>query len=333
MGMSDFETRLADVLARQAERAPEAAGLVEGARRRLRRRRIATAAAAMTAVVAVTLGLPFAVGAMRSDPPADEPTTTDAPPPGWRLETWHNLRYAVPTSWTYGSVRAWCVNAVRDAHYVEQPGAPEFSIGCGTLGYGVLFSAVGDPPHPVGPPTGATVRTRTIDGITLTAITKDPRDADLIVASLRKIYGLDANGCELGTAVPASGTFQAHQDADVRGPVSICHYAAGYGHLTLSEALSGDDSERVLQALRSAPPVSVTDRDCPGPDGSAAIMVRTADRVIAWVYYRGCQGVHVDLGDGGERQVTEEVLYMVLSPGWVGPMSPNLPLPPVLRGP
>lgn len=151
------------------------------------------------------------------------------------------------------------------------------------------------------------------------------------MASLLKINGLDANGCELGTVVPASGTFQAHRDADVRGLVSICHYAAGYEYLTLSEALSGDDSERVLQALRSAPPVSVTERDCPGPRSSTAIMVRTADRVIAWVYYRGCQGVHVDLGDGGERQVTEEVLYMVLSPGWVGPLNPNLPLPPVLR--
>lgn len=335
MIMTDFETRLADALARQAERAPDAAGLAEGARRRLRRRRTATAGAAVTAVVAVTVGLSLAKGmlSIESTPGASvEPTPTGAGvPAGWRFESWRDLEFAVPGSWTYGSMGAWCASGGSlEVPRVERPGRVTPMIMCQTDGYGVRLGPAG--PGGAGrAPAGAAVRTRTIDGTTLTAVTKDPAEADLIVGSLHKITGVDVSGCAPKTAVPASGTFRTPQDA-APGPVALCHYTAADGYLDQSEQLSDQDSRRTLEALRSTPAGAVPVGDCPGAAENRAIMVRTADRVIAWVYYQGCVGVHADLGDGRARQLTAELMYMVLSPGSARSFGSNVPVPSVLRG-
>ncbi len=104
--MSDFESRLRDTLDERAASAPDAIGLADGARRRLRRRRT-TWAVATAAVVAAAMPLGLSLvggGAGGGTGPADDPAVDSGLPPGviewgYRAESWHDVTFEVPVEW------------------------------------------------------------------------------------------------------------------------------------------------------------------------------------------------------------------------------------------
>jgi hypothetical protein len=338
--MSDFEDRLSRTLEEHAEAAPGVDGLSEGARVRHRRRRVAQAGLAGAAVVAVVAAVPLGLGSFGSGGSSNEPgvATTGlgsppAPPDGWRFESYHDVEFAVPDTWQYGSLSDWCAGPGGQGDpvpRVERPNMVVLDIYCSTSGYGVV---VGD--APTNPPAGAAVRSATAGGVTISVVAKSQDVADGVADSLREIQGLDAHGCAPQVAVPALGDMAPTGDVDRTAPASLCRYELGVrgANLVSSEVVtSGDDLDSLWLGFESAEPGSGPDAspaNCGGWNEDEATLVRSAGADVAWVHYGGCAGHGVDEG-GTTYKLNAQVMYWALPPGGFG-VDGSVPLPKEMR--
>jgi hypothetical protein len=336
--MSDLETRLAEALNHVAEAAPAAAGLADAARSRARSKRRAKVVGA-AAAVAVCLGVPTAVVAEKG--PQDARPATNAHrnltpavdvPAGYRVESWHDVSVLVPTSWEDGSLSDWCAGGGALTYRVQRPGAPATESRCPSSAYGLGFQALDGNDEtfdwPValqtgtGWPPNAWVGAHGTGGVLVQVTAPTRQEALAVLATVRRIGSQgDPYGC-------TSSRGEAPPLEVPTGAMRICRYD-DQGLLEQSELLVGDDVAKAVDALEEAPELISADRDCAlkVTEIEPVVRLHTSD-VHANVDLGGaCPLVH---GLGADRQLTPDVLYWALSPGWSGD-STNLPLPPELR--
>lgn len=327
--MTDLEQRLADSLAGAGDRAPHPDDLAAGARSRLRRRRRTTAAAmaAAVAVVAVPVGVALVEGGEQSTDRQD-PAVVDSVPSDWRVESFRDLTLRVPPDWTYGGGSDWCLDGQDPQSaqpQVSRAGGAVRAIACRpAYGYGVVFAPqhldvfLGDETFPSDAhyDTFGTEQAR----VWIAAQSRD--QLDRIRASIGQIdRGEDANGC------PARQEFLATPTSD---RVSVCRYRDGW--LEQSEMLSPQGSQSVRHAVGAAPGAPDI-RRC-GRESAETPIVTLRSRSFGFyvVYDHPCASWNRVTDDAGtDKQVTEDILYWALSPGWSGSVGPGVPLPEELR--
>ena len=341
--MSDLERRIADALIAGAQDAPSVAGLAAAARTRARRRR-RTRIAAGTALVVLALGVPAAVVAGGADgdrdgggPAGRGDTATDdggdqgpGGANGYHWESWHGVTLQVPNTWGYGNPAAWCADGGDlGTPLVWRPEGVAETIGCDPAsGYGLTFQQLeGDEDFrwPVVAQTGGgwpevnVVGGRAVHGVLVTVATRKPAVATYVLDSMRAIEGADPHGCaaEVGAivAAPAAGT------------MAVCRYDRS-GALEQSERLTGDEVEAALAALQQAPagyPAGCPDE---APEQPEEVLLTAGSFSAVAGFGGGCPSLMVD---GERRELTAEVLYWALSPGWQGSVDATTPLPPRLR--
>lgn len=338
--MSDIEARLAEGLSGTAERAPHPGDLVTGARDRLRRRRrtTATVVAAALAVAAIPVGLTLA-GPQDAADDRRETTVSEPVPDDWRVETWRDLTLRVPPEWTWGSGTDWCSrypSATTATPAASRPGRVARTIGCApTYGYGVHFfepSGGELPPGTEGAvqqyrgrryPYGAWIGYASTGLAAVWVVTDSRQLTRQVLDSTEVVAEVDANRCP---------TRLGPRTSPWRERMSVCRYAAD-GWLEHSELLSPEDSAAAAAAVGAAPrqedtaPPACRDVAWRGP-----AVVLTGGDVTVQVRWQGrCRGVDDGADEMGHRQLTEDVLYWALSPGWSGAVSGDVPLPDPLR--
>jgi hypothetical protein len=323
-----------------AEDAPIAAGLAEAARGRatIRRRRTTLAvAAASVAVLGVVAGTALLGNGGGSGRAADDPTPSDVVDPGLppRVESWRDISVSVPADWGYGVLSTWCTNGATSpgTPLVERPEGMRAMILCTAPanGYGVMFSdgALFDAAEPAGKiwqyspgdfavyPDGAWLGYQRSNDAMAFVVAPNRADAELVLSSFERVTGVDSNGC---SPKPTDDP-----PAAAPGTVRLCRYASD-DWLEQSETLSGDDATKAMAALDAAPDRPALLCGVNGDQGF--VQVRSAD-ATALVRLQGCEGV---FGWGGlQHDLTADVLYWVLSPGWAGAVDGGVPLPDKLR--
>jgi len=335
--MSDLETRLIEVLHAEAEQAPSAIGLASAARSRSRARRRRTAVAAGAVAVAV-LAVPLAVVVLGGDSDKGDPPTVDAVDPvevapGTRTESWHGVTLQVPDDWEYGDQSAWCAGGGSVTTFrVTRPGGVSESIACTpTSSHGLSFQEI-DPSEPFEWPvvtqTGDAwpphtfVGAKGMEGVLVTVAGPDREDLLEVLATVRPISdGVDPNGCSVDDD-GGPGMAEA-------GVVPVCRYDE-QGRLVQSEKLTGDQAEAAIGAVRTAKQDD-SGRLCRNDPTEYVVMGVEGDRVV--VQYAGgslCgdRGVFVE---GLRHELTSDILYWALSPGWTGSVDEYVTLPDPLR--
>ncbi len=89
--------------------------------------------------------------------------------------------------------------------------------------------------------------------------------------------------------------------------------------------LTGQDATDAVAALESAP--AKGDRMCTMALTGPRILVTSPD-AQGWVTLDACHGFS---WDGTEHDLTADVLYWVLSPGWSGGVEGDVPMPAKFR--
>lgn len=356
--MTDFETLVRESLTAAGARAAGASGLVRGARDRARRRRRRTALASV-ATVAAMVGVSTAVVLSRpsSDREPDRPVATDAgATAGWRVETWRDLTVLVPPEWGYGAPDQWCADgsdgsgpdAVGGIGVVQRPEGGQTEVGCSPqVGYGLRFvdpesgpdefprsdsehifesDQSGDPIFPPGwffyyRPEGAQAA--------IEVVAPDRATAEQIRDSAQRVTQ-DANGCwsRVGRDPDRSEDLPADR-------LSVCRYGAD-GWLQQTERLSVADTAKALSAVAAAPVRKLNFRECPRSathPSSVVLLTRGQDLgSITVLYDSGCAATDGLVLSGVIRELTPEVLYWALSPGWSGGWDPDVvPMPEKFR--
>ncbi len=329
--MSDLEQRLSDALRNGAQDAPAATGLAAAARSRARTRRRNRLAGA-AAVVALALGVPTAIVATQgsdsdsSDRVADDPNAdTVGAPDGFRYESWRDVTVLVPDSWGYGTLDQWCVGDEPERPLVERPGGTSTLALCSPgFGHGVRFQTVpntDDFEWPLVQQAGDTwapgtfVGARGRGGVLVEVALPDSALAAQILASVQVNARLDPNGCP----VDSSSDPVSPDDS-----MSVCRYDPS-GQLEQSELLKGADVKAAELALWAAPAATAT--DCDALPAQTIRLTSSAEDA----------GIDLSCGTfmvrGEARQLTEDVLYWALSPGWSGSVPGGVSLPSELRSP
>lgn len=335
---ADLEDRLTAALREGSQDAPDAFGLASAARGRARQRRrarVAGVAAAVALAVVVPLGVVTWAGS--GDDGTDDPQVADPAPDrpsleeGFRWESWHGVTVQVPDSWDYGSLSDWCADGGKvGTPRVQRPGTVANSIAC-TPGstYGLTFQEIDnndDFEWPVVTQTGDGwpdpnfVGGRGIGGVLVMVATPDAELAHRVLDSMRRISATgDPNGCP-ARLTPGEAT-------PPEGGLSVCRYDETWA-LDQSEVLFGQDAGEAVQALQAAPsPFGCADTS----QGSQPhqVIVMEGPGVTARVdLVAGCPRVEVD---GDVRELTPDVVYWALSPGWTGSVDGDVPLPEELR--
>jgi hypothetical protein len=331
--MSDLEQRLAEVLRSGAEGAPDATGLAGGARSRARQRR-RTHLVNAAVVVALAVAAPatwVAVGGDDGPRPTDRPQTAADPEStgdGWRWESWHGVTVQVPDTWGEGPLSTWCLDGDEPLPRVQRPGGVTASIACTpALGYGLTFQDVDDREEfswPVvhqdggGWPEENVVGARGLGGVLVEVVTPDEELAQRVLDSAHAIGADgDPNGC----------TARLGGDPVVPdGAVSVCRYD-DTGLLEQSEALVGQHAGDAVRALQAAPEPTACADSSTGSQPHGVVLLRAAGTTARVDLVPDCPRVTVD---GDVRELTPDVLYWALSPGWTGDAT-GLPLPAELR--
>lgn len=334
--MTDFEDRLTSALRSAGDDAPDAVGLAPAARRRARvrgRRTALASAAAVVAVVGVVGGVALlgdgddGPSQVATDPPSSSAAT---PTDDGRVETWHDVSVTVPSSWGHGPLSTWCIQGSEPGTpVVERPGGPVEDIACTPAnGFGVrFFEAAGQHveafrPGTVNKSVGEEFPNGSwqgwdqagSNGMLVVAPTQD--EAERVLGSFERVTGVDANGCAPHLADSTA--------AVAPGDLRLCRYGVD-DWLEQSELLSGQDATAAVAALEAAP--AKGDRMCTMALTGPRIHVTTAD-AEGWVTVDACHGfAWVD----GEHDLTADVLYWVLSPGWSGGVEGDVPMPTELR--
>lgn len=354
-----LEDRLPDALRRHAGEDDSVAGLADGARsrarRRARRRTTGIVAGAALAVVAVPVGIAL-TGSSPSIAPSSPPAASGGTPTpdavttpaddGTRVESWRDLTVSVPTDWGYGGGSDWCASGGRlaDGPDVVRSGGVVASIGCTPQqGYGVYFvdsSAISwardsgdvwqygwDSPGQVKVyPEDAWLGHFRVGDHAIVVVTPDESTTRTVLESATQVAERDPNGCAV-----REGEDAAAGDGD---RWSVCRYAAD-GWLEQSELLTPEQSGEAAAAAEAAPEAaqSVPCGEPVEPDQSGSVVLGSdaAGASVTVLFQRECASENgVYLGDK-TRQLTEDVLYWALSPGWSGYADSGVPLPASLR--
>jgi len=326
--MTDLGTRVAEGLAGTGERAPGPADLAAGARARLRRRRRTTAAVVATVlvVVAIPVGVAVLGGPDGGDPDRDGTTVATAPA-DWRTETWRDLSLRVPTDWRWGGGTDWCTSGrgVEDTTpQVSRPGGVIPTIACSpSYGYGAHFLEPSGGELPPGTegvvqryqgeryPDGSWIGYAATGQAAVWVVAADRTTARLVLDSTEPVPGVDPNGC---------ATFLSMAAPTGSDRISVCRYDDD-GWLEQSELLSESDSRLAVAAVDAAPPAPRSARRC----FWEKLLERPAitlgsEHFDATVLLEGCHAVD-PAGDVVPRELTRDVLYWALSPGWSGSLS------------
>jgi hypothetical protein len=104
------------------------------------------------------------------------------------------------------------------------------------------------------------------------------------------------------------------------GTVRLCRYDLD-DWLEQSETLSGDDAAAAVAALEAAP--AKGDRMCT-MELSGPVVLVSSPQAEGRVTLDACQGFS---WDGADHDLTADVLYWMLSPGWSGGVSGDVPMP------
>jgi hypothetical protein len=160
---------------------------------------------------------------------------------------------------------------------------------------------------------------RGIGGVLVMAATPEGDQARFILDSMREIGpDGDPNGCRARLTLDPPNPPE--------GALSICRYD-DVGALEQSEALVGEDAGEAVRALQAAPEPGDCADSGSGSQPHGVILLEAAGISARVDLASGCPRVTVD---GDVRELTPEVLYWALSPGWSGDGT-NMPLPPELR--
>lgn len=345
--MSDFETRLRETLVRVGDAAPAPVDLTGGARRRLRRRRLRWGAAVGALAVAAVAVPVAALQNGRGDGAPDQPVasdTTSAEHSPWRTETWRDLTFEVPADWGYGlgPGDSSCAESADDPPAVARPGERSTLVGCGTdAGYGVLFFDPGQTPmsrdHPPGViwqldpgdgypyPDGAWMtRVETDTGSAAAqVVVPDRATAQHLVDSAHRV-DVDPHGCWTNAELrDTNGAVQAPSSR-----LSVCRYAAD-GWLERSERLSAADTASALAAVSNAP-LADSSEPCPAtPQRYPEVVLTQGSGLgsITVVWEAGCEAENGVFLSGVRRELTGDVLYWAIPPGWTGAVPTQLRMP------
>lgn len=352
-----FEDKVREALASHDRDGDAAAvaGLADGARARMRSRRrttmtvvaAAVAVAAVPAVLAVTGLSRDAAPGPGGSTASESDTSPDPAPSGQRDESWQNLTVTVPDDWGYGGGSDWCADgALLDQEpEVVRPEGGVRTIGCTPQnGYGVYFgdgSAINfvydsghvwqygwespDQIHVY--PEDAWLGLFQDGDHYLMVVTPDEATTRAVLESARVVRGHDPNGCAV-----RDGTDVAAGDGD---RWSVCRYGAD-GWLRESELLSEADSATFLQAVTDAPLKEQNEPSCEGVAGAEpAGHVRAGSGgdvgSVSIVFESWCPPENGVFLSGAVRELTPDILYWAISPGWSGGVDGSVPLPDQLR--
>ena len=324
--MSDFESCLRDTLTARSASAPEASGLADGARRRLRRRRTSWSVVA-AAVVAGVIPLALGLGAGH-DPRTDDPAPVASEPPavadGFKAETWHDLTFEVPEDWGHGG-SDWCVDGAtleEAGPRVARPDTITRMILCSPAsGYGatIASAAAFDAVNPSGSvwqystegvdeamyPDGAWLGYWYDDRDVVTVATPDRDMTQRIVDSVTRFEGTDPNGCPpmLGDAEALTST--EHQ-------LLLCRYDE-QDLLAASGSWAGEDAATRWTVLEEAPVASV-DPDC-NEATPRRVVILDRDGYRGTAVTDGCRKGIAMYFAGATREVTPEAFQVLASIG------------------
>jgi hypothetical protein len=251
---------------------------------------------------------------------------------GTHWESWHGVTVRVPDTWEYGSLQDWGASGGTLTPRIERQGTVSNSILCEPVStYGISFQEIDNRDDFRWPTVGQSGSSwpeqnagggRGIGGVLVMVATRTAPAADRILESMRAIGPEgDPNGCQ--------SRYTPDSENPPEGGVSVCRYDGNF-QLEQSEALFGEDAGDAVRALQAAPEPG----ECADPGlGSQPhqIVVLQAAGVSARVdLVDGCPRVTVD---GQVRELTPQVLYWALSPGWSGSVPAGASLPSELRSP
>lgn len=317
-----------------------AAGLAEGARARLHRRRRTTSlvlgAAVVVAAVPIGLAAWHHTGS-RGDggPPVDVAVESGPPawvPDGWRSESWGDAEFAVPGDWTDGAMTTWCLgDAGTDPGWkhgrVSRPNEMVAEISCGepasSYGVAIADSSAVDPSFKSGSmfqygkgsvqvyPEGAWIGVVQAGDWWLNIVAPDRSTAQAIIDTAHEITGVDAHGCTSRQDVPKLGEMTGPV-ASTGDQVSWCTYTAS-GDLVRSGGLDVAGSARLLDAIDSATKdgAGMAMPDCAAIDPDGTLVLRDG-AAYAWIFDTGCSDGGIDRG-GEILPLTSQVIDAL---GW-----------------
>ncbi len=342
--MTDFEERLSRALRGAADRAPEPGDLSP---RRRHRTAVLLAVAAVLVAVAVPVGIvrylsgPGSGGSsVATQSPSSATPTTSVIPAGWRAESFHDVTLLVPDTWGHGDIEGcWEDGGPR----VERPeGVKRACLRTG-WGYGVAFFPPGTDLTVDPVDRQAYSQVVSVGQAEVAIVTPDKATGQQIAASIRVYQGQDPNGCPARVNAPSLGAASPGAFADFEvGSASVCWYGVTnttsgqlQGELLDSERLSEGQTGRAIAALTSAPagttdPLTGSCLSSGSKEQYFGLILYYGQHV--WVHYDGCTAHGID-GAGPTKQLTEQVMYWALLPGWTGAVGAEVPLPARLRGP
>jgi hypothetical protein len=157
-------------------------------------------------------------------------------------------------------------------------------------------------------PDGAWIGYVTTGRAAVWVVAQDRTTARLVLDATRAVGEVDPNGCASRLEMTAPSTGEQ---------VSVCRYDRE-GWLEQSELLSEADSRAAVAAVAAAPQAPSAARRCTWeqPLERPAITLRSVG-FDATVLLEGCEVVD-PAGGVVPRELTEDVVYWALSPGWSG---------------
>lgn len=259
--------------------------------------------AAVAALIVVPVAYVAAHDPVESGDRRGPATSVDAIPNDWRVESYRGVELRVPPDWGWGGVPSeehgellFCgTGAFAVPSGKPDPDGAQDVPYVGRAGFGMTdlcqmgrdlassppFVWLGSPLEP-GSSTVAGLPVETVDvgGTRVSVGDDDVRERDRILATIDRIQGQDANGCEprlQQTAVGLTG------DAMTVSDVSLCvHHVdteAGDGFLSFSTVVGGAQAQQIFDAIRDTPTAQVacpaTGKDPPAPYDVVKMTFRT----------------------------------------------------------
>jgi hypothetical protein len=347
MKMTDFETRVREAIEHGTD-GPAPRDLVGRVRERARSRRrrttalaagVSSATVAVVAVAAAQLSGPDPTQRTPSADNSPSSSETVAADPGWRWESWHDVQVQVPADWVYGSRSQWCTTSTRNDGWrvprVWRTHEPVTKVHCSdpTESYGVTFfptwaidigwerGKIVQIEDGRSGPVGAWYSIILESDVGVRIAAPDRETVEHIIGSADRFRTHpDNNGCFFA-AERNFGRVEAEP-----GTINVCRYMDGFW-LQQSERLEGPAADATIAALEEAPVIGRS--NCPiGKVPQPVIELVTAEGVAQVWVGTWCQGVY---WDRRLRELTPELMYWALSPGYAGGLPSDVPLPESLR--
>jgi len=308
-----------------------AAGLADGARSRLRRRRRTTmsivGAAALVAAVPVGITALNTGGNGPNDGQMLESSSVTGLPDGWHWESYANVEFGVPDSWKHGTPNQWCVSGDLDQAWVSRPNEVQTLVACldPTNGYGAVILDVsatdlksGVWQYPASGheyPAGAWMTSMVAGDLGVSVAAPDKATAETIADSFRAFGdGTDANGCASHQDIPRLGSATGLTAPD-SGAIVLCNYSGWMtgDNLTGSEPLSAVRAQALLDALATAKDdgSGVPAAECFVEDPDAVMILRGGE-TLGWAFNTMCSESGVDLGGGDVLPMSTKVMLALV---------------------